>query len=52
MEYDSCLKKRNYEYALNLYKNCQHFCKKINNHFYEEDLINIENKTYFKKKTF
>jgi hypothetical protein len=45
-------KKRNYEYVLNLYKKCQHFCRKINNHFYEEDLINAEDKTYLKKKTF
>ncbi|KAL4120303.1 hypothetical protein QTP88_013020 [Uroleucon formosanum] len=35
-------KKRTDEYVLNLYEKCQYFCKKINNHFCEEDLINIE----------
>jgi hypothetical protein len=43
-------KKRNDEYVLNLYKKCQQIYKKINNHLYEEDLINIEDKMYLKKK--
>ena len=42
-------KKRNDEYVLNLYKKCQHFCKKINNHFCEED---FPIKRISKKKNF